>query len=277
MDNPNQNQNQDQTKPRSRIRYVKKKTIVLKKIIRTLSKYPKISMSISLILIVLSVCVFYISKNFLKDSPKKNLFHLKMIKEIDEWKFLSNDFQNVVLGSDDSHKIVCLEKGSIAYCFKKEEDQKRYFIKCQSDDSYRCSVYGKSFKEYLNVVKSRLIFKIGDNSFISDKESQDEKTIITLYSEDKKKTYGKIIISGQGNSMKEATEVEIFNYNGFTEIENLVLIAARNLVSYENKRNARKNPGQLIVSVGNYVFGATRQFVQTVGNFVFGSKKSNKK
>ena len=323
----NKNTNQDQKKKTKRIHLKNKRNFsVYKKIINDSSMFSIISLSLSFISIILSLCVFYFWKSSLPienktttnkieaieeeiktintfinytlnsklqeiqndlrakqvaledterelarveskldniknnvvalDSPKKNLMYLRMIKEIDGWKILSNEFQNVEFSLDE--KTVCIKKGNNTYCLRKDEEEKRYFVKCKSED---CSVSGKSYPSQCDSMicigyKSHLIYEIGYYSFISDKESEYEKTTITFSSEDKKNIYGKIIISGQGKSLKEATQVEIFNYNGFMEIENLILIAVRNLAKYENNRGTR----QFINFVGNFVFKAIKIF-----------------
>ena len=92
------------------------------------------------------------------ESSKKNLFYLKIINEIDQWKFLSNEFENFELTFHD--KLVCFGKGDIVNCLRKEEDN-REFIKCQSED---CSVYGKIFTSKCDLIvcigyKPHLIFE----------------------------------------------------------------------------------------------------------------------
>jgi len=163
------------------------------------------------------------------NSTQKNIVYLKLIKENDEWKILSNELTKTKLYQTTNFS--CIGDGVHMNCLKIENDI-FYFVKCISE---KCSVYGtpKSQK------KSDLIFDYGQGIFKLEIQEENHSITSTIKSGDEKNNnnvYGKFIIYGQGKVLKEAKEIEVFNYKGFLNIENLVILATRNIVGYANNQ-----------------------------------------
>lgn len=130
---------------------------------------------------------------------------------------------------------------SVIECLYKDEENKRFFISCKTEDKSDCKFIGniKEEKSWLSAIGlGKSVFQYDFNQgvkIMSHKHSEEHFTIIKFYVEgEKTQQIARIDIKGQGKGLKEAESVNIFRFSELIDMKRLILVAAQNIKTYSS-------------------------------------------